>query len=117
MQAGLSALPEDCDAAIIILADMPDINFKLINQLIDNYNPDENKSIIIPTYNNKKGNPILLSREFFPDILSIKGDKGAKDIIKKNKKYIKEIPQNNASVLKDIDTKEDLNKYTNNLKG
>ena len=117
LQAGLSALPEDCDAAIIILADMPDINFKLINQLIDNYNPDENKSIIIPTYNNKKGNPILLSREFFPDMLSIKGDKGAKDIIKKNKKYIKEIPQNNASVLKDIDTKEDLNKYTNNLKG
>ena len=64
LQAGISALPEDCDAAIIILADMPEISFKLINKLIENYNPYENQSIIIPTYNNKKGNPILLDRQF-----------------------------------------------------
>ena len=94
LQLGISALPEDCDAAIIILGDMPDINTTLINQLIENYDPSANKSIIIPTYKNKKGNPVLIDREFFPDILSIKGDKGAKDIIKANKKFINEIFNN-----------------------
>ncbi|PPR15226.1 MAG: Nicotine blue oxidoreductase [Alphaproteobacteria bacterium MarineAlpha9_Bin3] len=113
LQAGISALPEDCDAAIILLADMPDITPSIINQLIVNYNPSENKSIIIPTYKNKRGNPVLIDREFFPDILLINGDKGAKDIIKANKKYIKEIPQKESFVLKDIDTKEDLANYKN----
>ena len=86
------------------------INSTLINQLIENYNPSDNKSIIIPTYKNKKGNPVLIDR-VFPDILSIKGDKGAKDIIKVNKKYINEIPQKQSAIINDIDTKEDLAKY------
>ena len=111
LQIGISALPEECDAAVVILGDMPDINSTLINQLIENYNPSDNKSIIIPTYKNKKGNPVLIDREFFPDILSIKGDKGAKDIIKVNKKYINEIPQKQSAIINDIDTKEDLAKY------
>ena len=111
LQIGISALPEECDAAVVILGDMPDINSTLINQLIENYNPSDNKSIIIPTYKNKKGNPVLIDREFFPDILSIKGDKGAKDIIKVNKKYITEIPQKHSAIINDIDTKEDLAKY------
>ena len=113
LQLGISALPEDCDAALIMLGDMPNINSRLINQLIENYNPNDNKSIIIPTYKNKKGNPVLIDREFFPDILSIKGDKGAKDIIKANKKYIKELPQKNSTIVEDIDTKDDLNNYLN----
>ena len=111
LQMGISALTEDCDAAVVILGDMPDINSTLINQLIENYSPGDNKSIIIPTYKNKKGNPVLMGREFFPDILSIKGDKGAKDIIKVNKKYINEIPQKQSAIINDIDTKEDLAKY------
>ena len=94
-----------------MLGDMPNINSRLINQLIENYNPNDNKSIIIPTYKNKKGNPVLIDREFFPDILSIKGDKGAKDIIKANKKYIKELPQKNSTIVEDIDTKDDLANY------
>ena len=53
----------------------------------------------------------MIGREFFPDILSIKGDKGAKDIIKANKKFINEIPQKHSAIINDIDTKEDLAKY------
>ena len=53
----------------------------------------------------------MIDREFFPDILSIKGDKGAKDIIEVNKKYINEIPQKYSAIINDIDTKEDLAKY------
>ena len=33
---GISSLPEDCDAVIIMLGDMPDISSKLLNNMIDN---------------------------------------------------------------------------------
>ena len=114
LQCGISALPDDCDAAIIILADMPNIKSKIIDSLINNFNPQKNKSIIIPTFNGKRGNPILLDRKYFPDIISVKGDKGAKDIIVNNKNSILEIPQKDSSVLNDIDTKEDLSLYLKN---
>ena len=111
LQCGISALPDDCDAAIIILADMPNIQSNMINSMIKNYDPSNNKCIIVPTFKTKKGNPILLDRKYFPDILKVKGDKGAKDIILNNKESIYELPQKNSSVLNDIDTKEDLSKY------
>ena len=93
---------------------MPNIDNQVINRMINSFNPSKNYSIIIPTFNGKKGNPILLARNFFPDILRVKGDKGAKDIILNNKKSILEIPQKDSSVLNDIDTKEDLSLYLKN---
>ena len=90
---------------------MPSIESTVIDNIINSFNPKKNNSIIIPTFNNKKGNPILLDRKFFPDILRVKGDKGAKDIIMNNKNSILEVPQKNSAVLNDIDTKEDLSLY------
>ena len=68
LQCGISALPDDCDAAVIILADMPGITSTIIDNMINSFNPKKNNSIIIPTFNKKRGNPILLDRKFFPDL-------------------------------------------------
>tara|TARA_B100000686_G_C16802814_1_gene987378 strand:- start:1665 stop:3245 length:1581 start_codon:yes stop_codon:yes gene_type:complete len=113
LKKGISTLPEDCDAVIIILGDMPKINTHLINSLINGFNPNDNKYIVTPTYNGKRGNPILIGRKYFPDILKLKGDIGAKDILNKNSKYIHKIPQKNSSSLIDIDTNQDYKKFNN----
>ena len=111
LKRGISALPEDCDGAIIILGDMPIITSNLINNLIKNFDPKNNKYIVAPTYNGKRGNPILIGRKYFPDILNLKGDKGAKNILNKNSKYINTIPQKNSFSLIDIDTQKDYEKF------
>ena len=112
LKTGISALPEDCDAAIIMLADMPKIKPEVINNLIDNYDPSNNKWIVAPSYKGKRGNPILISRKFFPDILNLKGDIGAKNILDKNTNNICVIPQRDSSILIDIDTKNDYEKLS-----
>jgi len=112
LKKGISALPEDCDAAIIMLADMPKIKPELINNLIDNYDPLNNKCIVAPSYKGKRGNPILIGRKFFPDILNLQGDMGAKNILDKNSNNIYFIPQSDSSILIDIDTKNDYEKLS-----
>ena len=92
---------------------MPKITSKLINNLIKGYAPNNNKHIVAPSYNGTRGNPILIGRKFFPDILNLKGDMGAKNILIKNKDAIFIIPQKNNSSMIDIDTKKDFNKYYN----
>ena len=113
LKKGVSALPEECDAAIIILGDMPKITSDLINSLIKNFDPKNNKYIAAPTYNGKRGNPILVGRKYFPDILNLKGDKGAKNILDKNSKYINNVPQKDSFSLIDIDTQKDYEKFNN----
>ncbi len=111
VKKGISALPDDCDAAIILLGDMPKITSRLINDLIKAYAPNKNKHIVTPSYNGKRGNPILIGRKFFPDILNLKGDMGAKNILTQNKDVILNLPQKNNSSMIDIDTNKDFKKY------
>ena len=113
LKNGISALPEDCDAAIIILGDMPKISFNLINSLIKKFDPENNINIVTPSYQGKRGNPILIGRKFFPDILNLKGDVGAKSIISNHENELFDIPQKDSSALIDIDTKTDLKKINN----
>ena len=111
IKMGISSLPEDCDAVIIMLGDMPDISTKLLNSMIDSFNPELKKYIIVPTYKNKLGNPALISRMFFPDILKLKGDYGAKSIIKQNMNIVSKLPQRTAATLLDIDNHSELKTY------
>ena len=111
IKIGISSLPEDCDAVIIILGDMPDVTDKLINNLIKSFNPEIKRHIILPYYKSQLGNPVIISRRFFPEILQLKGDSGAKNIIKKNLDYVYKLPQKNNASLLDIDTDQQLITY------
>ena len=113
IKIGISSLPEDCDAAIIILGDMPDVTDKLINNLIKYFNPGIKRHIILPHYKSQLGNPVIISRRFFPEVLQLRGDSGAKNIIKKNLDYVYKLPQKNNASLLDIDTDQELITYLN----
>ena len=36
---------------------------------------------MIPTIDGKRGNPVLWSRRFFPDLMAVEGDVGARHLI------------------------------------
>ncbi|RDH85708.1 MAG: nucleotidyltransferase family protein [endosymbiont of Galathealinum brachiosum] len=95
------------DACLIALADMPFIKVETINSISQQLN--NNKCIIAPTYKGKRGHPVLFSKHFFPELAELCNDKGARDIIKNNKKYLKLIDVNDAGIIKDIDTISDIN--------
>ena len=108
LSAGLRALPKATSAVIICLADMPMVRTDHIDKLISSFNPTLGREICIPTTKGKWGNPVLIGKRFFNEILTNKGDAGAKDLIKKYSRYVAEIDIKDDGVLFDIDTPSEM---------
>jgi molybdenum cofactor cytidylyltransferase len=108
LKRGLAAVPETADGAVVCLADMPGIGRELIDRLIAAFNPVEGREIIVPVHQGKRGNPVLWSRRFFPELQTVTGDTGAKHIVGAYPEYLTEIEASDDGVLIDLDTPEAL---------
>ena len=109
----IKSAPEDCSAILIGLGDMPKITVSHINKLIDAYNPLEGRAICVPTWKGKRGNPVLWARRFFPEMLQLKGDFGAKELMGKYAELVVEVEMNDNGIIIDIDTPEALEAFKN----
>jgi molybdenum cofactor cytidylyltransferase len=109
--AGINAVPDDCDGAVVMLGDMPDVTAGIIDRLIAAFEPEEDRAICVATRDGKRGNPVLWSREFFPDIRKLEGDVGAKSLIGENADIVCEVEMADDGPLLDIDTPDALAAY------
>jgi len=115
LRCGLNALPEDCDGALVLLGDMPGVSTALIDKLIASFDPAENRAICVATRHGKRGNPVLWARRFFPEIMTIEGDVGARNLIGTYGELVCEVEAADDSPLTDIDTPEALASYRSRL--
>jgi molybdenum cofactor cytidylyltransferase len=107
LKAGITALSADADAAIVCLGDMPCVDAKLMRQLIAAFAPERGVLVVVPTFAGKRGNPVLWSRRFFPDLLAIEGDVGARHLIGRYGEAVVEVPVEKGTLV-DVDTPETL---------
>ena len=108
LKAGIKAVPPDADGAIVTLGDMPQVSAKLIDRLIAAFDPERGALVVIPTIDGKRGNPVLWARRFFPDLLAVEGDIGARHLIAGYAEAVAEVAIEDAAALTDIDTPEAL---------
>jgi molybdenum cofactor cytidylyltransferase len=107
IRAGVAALPDEVDGAIISLCDQPMIRSTIYNDLIDAH-LFSRKPIVACEYENTRGVPALFAKPLFPDLTSLRGHQGAKTIILKDAGAVTAIPFEGGNV--DIDTPEDYRK-------
>jgi molybdenum cofactor cytidylyltransferase len=108
LRAGIAAVPADADGAIVCLGDMPQVDASLIDGLITAFDPDRSALVVVPTFEGKRGNPVLWSRRFFPDLMAIEGDVGARFLIGRYPEAVIEVPVDGKATLVDVDTPEAL---------
>jgi molybdenum cofactor cytidylyltransferase len=106
LQEGLSALHPQIDAALIVLADQPFIRPETFCQIVDQYRSSD-AQIVIPTYKGFRGNPVLLDRSVFPEIMALGGDIGCRAIFGSHLQGIVKVEVDDVGILLDIDNKAD----------
>jgi molybdenum cofactor cytidylyltransferase len=111
LKCGLRELPDDCDGAVILLGDMPAVTAALIDRLVAAFDPSESRAICVATHHGKRGNPVLWARQFFPEMLQLEGDVGAKHMMAANGELVCEVEAADDAPLIDIDTPESLAVY------
>lgn len=99
------------EATILMVCDQPLVTTALLISLAQQYR-ETGKPIIASSYANSMGTPALFDKTFFAPLLALKGDEGAKAIIKKNTSLVAivDFPPGNI----DIDTREEYEALLNN---
>lgn len=109
--AGLSRL-QTFDAVLVCLGDMPHVSSTTINQII-NCTASVADSIVVPTFEGRRGNPVMIGRAFFDTLLQHEGDTGARFLMAQYPEKVIELALDTDEILKDYDTKAALQKLEN----
>jgi molybdenum cofactor cytidylyltransferase len=108
LKAGIASVPEEADAAVVCLGDMPQVDAALINRLIAAFDPERGALVVVPSIDGRRGNPVVWSRRFFHDLMTIQGDVGARHLIGNYAEAVVEVPVAGEAALTDVDTPESL---------
>ncbi|MCW6509339.1 nucleotidyltransferase family protein [Lichenifustis flavocetrariae] len=107
LQVGVSAVPPQCAGAIVLLADMPDIDSGTIDAMIEAAHVRPSADAVVPVHGRQRGNPVLLSRSIFVRVAALQGDVGARRLLNETDISVEEV-ERTAAILHDVDLPEDL---------
>ena len=107
--AGLAALDPAINAVLILLGDQPFVRPATLDRICEEYRRSH-AQIVIPLYKGFRGNPVLLDRSVFPEVMALSGDVGCRAIFGDHLEGIVKLPVDDVGILLDIDSKADFEK-------
>lgn len=108
LKAGISAVPAEAQAAVVMLADMPFVTPEMIAGLIDRYRSSE-APLVISDYEGVNAPPMLYDRNLFDELLAMTGEGCGRQVVKRHREEA-EVLSWPASALADIDVPEDYDR-------
>jgi molybdenum cofactor cytidylyltransferase len=109
IQAGLRATHQEAQAAFIALGDQPQIQVKTIMIILEAYE-QTNASLIVPSFNMRRGHPWLVARELWEEIINMQPPHSAREFLERHARDIHYVKLDTPTVLQDLDTPEDYQK-------
>lgn len=107
IKAGLAAVPEDASHLVIQPVDHPGVvagTVELLRQAAEE-NP---RSIVVPSFENRRGHPGFFPREFFAALMAAGEEEGARAVLRDNSSRIVHVVVGDAATVRDIDRPADL---------
>ena len=111
IQAGVKQISPKSRGMMICLSDMPFISPPEYQEIIDAFllwREQQEQLILIPTYQQRRGNPVIFSDLYKDRLLQHADPNGCQGVVKAHKQYIKEWEMNTHHIFQDIDTPEDF---------
>jgi molybdenum cofactor cytidylyltransferase len=98
----------DCtvSAALVCLVDHPGLTKPVVRALLETWSQLPS-GIVIPTWQGRRGHPVLFSSKLFSELLAAPLDQGARVVVKAHAQEVKEVPVEEQGVTWDIDRPED----------
>ncbi len=115
VRAGVAALPEGTKAVVVCLGDMPRVLPRHIDSLVQAFLEDPDGSIFVPTWQGRRGNPVLWRANMLPEFAELSGDEGARVLMSRHPTELREVPVDAPGILTDVDTPEALRDLTTTI--
>lgn len=101
---GVAALPATADAVLILLCDQPAITGGDLDALVAAWRV-EPALIAAAGFSDRVGPPVIIPREFWPQLAALRGDQGARSLLEWHAEHTTVVMPHAAL---DVDTPEDL---------
>ena len=115
VQWGFQTLPDDAEAALVVLGDQPGIPHEVIDRVIDGYRKT-GKGIVLPVYKKNRGHPVLIDMKYQDEVNHLSDDIGLRGTVYNHPEDILEIEVETSSILRDIDDMDDYRRELKNMK-
>jgi molybdenum cofactor cytidylyltransferase len=106
-QCGVRAISDSADAFALTLVDQPFITSNLIDLVVDAHTQTD-RGITIPSYDNRRGHPVIFDCRYAADILALEPENGGvRSLFRKYAHDIYYVVVDTDRVLRDIDYRKD----------
>lgn len=109
LRVGFAALGQQVDAALIVLADQPFVRPETMNTILSAYQ-QSSAAAVVPYYEGKRGNPVLLDRSLFDEARALAGDVGFREILARHAAKVQALDVSDEGVALDIDSRDDYDR-------
>ena len=106
LRVGLDALDPRAEGILVALADQPFIPPEVIDRLIEAFQ-GTSKGIVVPTFQGRRGHPVIFHRRYMEELRSLSGDQGGRKLLHRNPEDLLGVEVDCPGVITDIDTLED----------
>jgi CTP:molybdopterin cytidylyltransferase MocA len=111
LAAGLGAVPQGCDAAVVALVDQPLIGPEAVRRLIAAH--EAGASVAVAAYHGVTRNPVLIAREHWAAVIALAvGDTGARPFLRAHPELVTVVECGDTGRPDDVDTVADLERLT-----
>jgi molybdenum cofactor cytidylyltransferase len=110
IHAAIRSLPQDLDGMILFLVDHPLVSSALVETLIGRFyaNAQARGAIVLPTYNGKRGHPVIFGTSLFAELLAAPLEQGARTVVWAHASEVVEVPTTEAGCVMNVN---DLNAF------
>jgi len=111
VRAGIQGLPMETGGALFMLVDQPQVPTSLLKSLVE-LHAERLTPLTAPLCQGRRANPVLFDRTTFPDLLTLRGDTGGRQLFASPRQYeVSWLPWEDESLLWDMDTEEDYRRF------
>lgn len=105
LQTAVRALPSYISAVLVVLADQPLVTAAMMDQLLVAYWQMQGE-LIAPTYQGQRGNPVLIGRRFFAELLDLPPGAAPRHLLQRHADALHLVPMPDDAALLDLDDYE-----------
>jgi molybdenum cofactor cytidylyltransferase len=106
LQKGLKEMPNQAQAALIGLGDQPQVQEETVGLICETFQ-ESKSSLIVPSFQMKRGHPWLVARPLWREVLTLEPPATPRDFLNRHAGDIHYVDVETPSVLADLDTPED----------
>ena len=112
LQVGLRALlADEPEGVLLCLVDHPAVGTETVRRIVATFGHCV-APVVIPTYQGRRGHPVLIGRQLFDELLRLASDAGADSVVRRYRPATQFVAVEDEGVVIDVDDPESYRKLT-----